>query len=413
MPTTSQRREFLRNTLAAVGAAIPFAQHMPTGFTPIVLAQAPAAPAAGDEGALLKTKEGLTILGDRPINAETPAHLLNDAVTPSERHYVRNHGFVPAPSVIDPAKWTVKIDGEVEQPLKLTIDQLRKEFQVVTRQIVLECAGNGRAFFNPPASGNQWTLGGIGCSKWTGVRLRDVLNKAKLKKSAVYTGHYGADVHLSRDPTKQALSRGVPIEKAMDEHCLIAFAMNGSDIPVLNGHPLRLLVPGWAGSCSQKWLTRIAIRDKVHDGEKMLPPAYCVPKKPVLPGTDASQIEWQMVSVMPVKSIITRPATGAQVSAANDVEIGGHAWVGEGLVKAVEISIDFGQTWREAEVEKPVNPYAWQHWSAKLKLPSAGYYEVWARATDEHGRQQPPVVPGWNPQGYLNNIQHRIGIFAV
>ncbi len=209
------------------------------------------------------------MLSDRPINIETPAHLLDDRITPADRMFVRNNGQPPNASQIDPDHWSLAIDGLVDTPLDLTLAQLKERFETVTLQLQLECAGNGRAYFLPGASGNQWTFGAIGCPEWTGVRLADVLEAAGVKQSSIYTAHYGADSHLSGDPEKQSISRGVPIAKALDPNNLIAWAMNGEPMPLDNGHPLRLVVPGWPGSCSQKWLTRISLLDTVHDGAKM------------------------------------------------------------------------------------------------------------------------------------------------
>lgn len=414
------RRAFLAglstSSLAAMlGASIPYAANWPRGLAPVALgADEPAAPMSGEVELLKTSKDGLTMMTDRPICAQTPAHLLDDAVTPAERHFVRNNGLLPEAVIKgDATGWTLTIDGEVDKPLKLSLDDLKKNYEVVTRQIVIECGGNGRAFYSPGTSGTQWTLGAVGCSKWTGVRLRDVLKSAGVKKTAVYTGHYGADEHLSRQPGKVAISRGVPIEKAMEENTLIAFAMNGQAIPALNGFPLRLIVPGWAGSCSQKWLTRVWVRDVKHDGSKMESPAYSMPNRPVAPGEKVDHADFVTITSMPVKSLITWPRTGLKLAAGKAVEVRGHAWAGDRVVQRMDVSMDFGQTWIAAELDKPVNPYAWQRWRASLTPPVAGYYEVWARATDSDGVAQPPVSPGWNPKGYLNNIQHRIALFAT
>lgn len=397
---------------AMLGCPVPFLKNAPAGLMPVALAADPAA-SPNEEAPLLAAKNGLVTLSDRPVNAECPAHLLDDAITPTDRHFVRNNGLLPPQALkMSAPDWTLTIDGEVERPLKLTIDQLKKDYQAVTRRIFLECAGNGRAFFNPPVPGNQWTTGAISCAEWTGVRLRDVLQKAGVKPSAVYTGHHSADLHLSRDPSKQAISRGVPIAKALDEANLIAFAMNGQPLPALHGFPLRLLIAGWPASCSQKWLTRVQVRNVKHDGAKMAAPSYCMPVKPVAPGTDPAQIEFNTIGAMPVKSLITFPQTGAKVPVGSPVQVRGHAWVGDQVVAQMHVSIDFGQTWQETQLDAPANAGAWQHWSAKLALPAAGYYECWARATDSRGVMQPPVVPGWNPEGYCNNVQHRIALVA-
>ena len=409
--SSADRRDFLRGTgLAALGAAlgmaIPFGRYYPAGVVPAVFAQ--------DTGAdLMSEKDGLTVHNDRPLNAETPAHLLDDDVTPYSRLFVRANGLIPQTALDKNATdWKLVIDGEVENELSLSIDDLKKDFETVTLALVVECGGNGRAFFDPGASGNQWTVGAVGCPQWTGVRLRDVLAKVGVKSSAVYTGHYGNDVDISGDPDKVVISRGVPIEKAMEPEGLIVWAMNGEDIPALHGFPLRLVIPGYPGSVSQKFLTRIWIRDKVHDGPKMGGFSYRVPIHPVAPGTEVPEEDMEILTVMPVKSIITAPATGAEVPVGQAVEVRGHAWSGSGDVKAMHVSLDFGQTWQEAALDAPPNKYAWQRWRADVTPPEQGYYEVWARATDLNGVSQPPVTPGWNPRGYGNNMMHRIALFA-
>lgn len=391
---------------AALGVPIPFKRFLPEGVAPVALAQESGV--AGQHG-----KDGLTVLGERPLNMETPAHLLDDAVTPARRMFVRNNGLVPNLDGVTKENWFLEIDGEVDTPLRLSIADLMSRYDPVTYQLQMECGGNGRKYFSPGASGNQWSFGAIACPEWTGVRLADVLQDAGLKSTAVYTGHYGADPHLTGDPDKFPISRGVPIEKALDPHTIIAWAMNGEDIPLLNGHPLRLLAPGWPGSCSQKWLTRIEVRNRVHDGPKMGGQSYRVPAYPVAPGTEVPDEDMVIIQSMPVKSLITAPETGVIQTPNTPFEVRGHAWAGDRDVKEMHVSIDFGRSWMKAELAAPKNRYAWQHWRADITLPQHGYFEVWARATDDAGVMQPPVPPGWNPRGYLNNMQHRIAVFAV
>lgn len=362
---------------------------------------------------LLRSKPGLTLLGDRPLVMETPPHLLDDDITPARRLFVRCNGYPPELAPRSVAAWRLRIDGEVQTPLNLSIEDLRRGFENITLRLVMECAGNGRRFYRPSASGNQWTFGGVGCAEWTGVRLRDVLMRAGLRRSAVYTGHYGADLHLTRDPNRTAISRGVPIEKAMEPHTLIAWAMNGHDMPLLNGHPLRLIVPGWPGSCSQKWLNRIWVRDREHDGEKMTGQSYRMPAYPVPPGAEVPDSDMRIIQSMPVKSLITYPQTGARRSFGEPVDVRGHAWSGDVDVARVDVSLDFGATWSATELAAAPNRYAWRRFRARLRPPQRGYYEIWARATDTRGVAQPPVAPNWNPHGYCNNQQHRIAVFVI
>ncbi|MDA9556658.1 molybdopterin-dependent oxidoreductase [Vibrio sp.] len=398
------RRGFLKGAgltamAAAVGGLIPFHRNMPGGMIP-------AAYAGELDHFEIKGKDGLTVLNDRPLNAETPAHLLDDPITPTERHFIRNNGIPP--KTVDASTWTLTIDGFVDKPLELSIDDLKKNFEVVESALVIECGGNGRASFEPKAKGNQWSNGAVACAKWKGVRLADVLKAAGVQKEAVYTAHYSADSHLSGKEGKLPISRGLPIEKALGEENLIAFEMNGAPIHPMNGAPLRLVVPGWPGSCSQKWLQKITVRNQIHDGPKMTGTAYRVPNRPVSPGEKVDKKDFNIIERMPVKSIITFPSNNTQL-AGNSSEIRGHAWSGDRTVKSVQISIDFGATWIDAELDKPINNGAWQNFRANITFPQNGYYEVWAKATDDKEVSQPFAI-AWNPKGYLNNSFHRVAL---
>lgn len=193
-------------------------------------------------------KPYMTVHNTRPVNGEFAPHLLDDDITPSERHFVRNNGLVPKRAKNgDLQGWRLAIDGEVNQPLELGLDELCA-MPSVTRSLLIECGGNGRALFDPSVRGNPWKRGAIACNEWTGVPLREVLKQAGLKEGAVYTAHYGEDPPIGAAPP---FSRGIPIDKAMEAHTLIAYKMNGEDLTPLNGFPLRLVVPGWIGSCSQ------------------------------------------------------------------------------------------------------------------------------------------------------------------
>jgi len=406
------RRGFLKNSglaamTAAVGASIPFAHLMPAGLIPAALAQT-------NEGFLIPGKEGLIVRNDRPVNAEAPADLLDDRITPAKYMFVRNNGTPPSIANVAPEDWTLEIGGEsVQRPMSFTITDLKKNFKHYTYQLQLECGGNGRAEFVPPASGNQWAVGAIGCPEWTGVRLRDVLEAAGIKEDAVYVAYYSADIHLSGDPNTVPISRGVPIHKALEDESLIAWAMNGEDIPLMNGYPLRMVCAGWPASVSGKWLKRIVIRNIVHDGPKMTGESYRVPCKPVAPGSVVPDDNMCIIESMPVKSLITFPRSGIEHSLDKKLGIRGHAWAGDLEVARMFVSIDFGATWQAADLEAPANRLAWQHWNAELEFPQTGYYEIWARAVDSAGRSQPMVLPGWNPRGYLNNACHRIAVQVV
>ena len=351
----------------------------------------------------------MIVHNDRPWNIETPVYLLDDEVTPIENMFVRNNGIVPTD--LDPEKWTLTIEGEsVPNPKTYTLNELKNNFKHYSYNLVLECGGNGRSEMNPPASGNQWGYGAVNCGRWTGVRLKDLLEDVGITDDAVYVGYYGTDKHLSGDPKKVVISRGVPIEKAMQEETLVAFQLNGEDIPIVHGYPLRLVVGGWPASASGKWLHKLVVRNKVHDGPKMESPSYRVPKYPVEPGSKVPDEDMMIIESMPVKSIITYPKTGAIVKPGQEFEVRGHAWAGEKEVSKVEISTDYGQTWKEVNLENPANRLAWQNFKTTVSIQEPGYYEVWVKATDSDGVSQPMVVPGWNPRGYLNNATHRIAV---
>lgn len=392
---------------AAVGASIPFAHLMPAGLIPAALAQT-------DTAFQIPGKEGLVVLNDRPVNAETPAHLLDDRITPAKHLFVRNNGIPPVTANIDPGAWELSFGGEsIDQEVTFTIGELQETFEHYTYQLQLECGGNGRSEFVPPAAGNQWSTGAVGCPEWTGVRLRDVLEHIGFKGDAEYLAYYGADVHASGDPGKVPISRGVPIDKALEDESLIAWAMNGEDIPPLNGYPLRLVIAGWPASVAGKWLKKIVVRNQVHDGPKMSGTSYRVPCRPVAPGTTVPDEDMCIIESMPVKSLITFPKSGIEHGSLEPLKLRGHAWAGDAQVSEVHVSIDFGATWIKANLEAPANRFAWQHWNTEVEFPEIGYFEVWARATDNMGRSQPMVLPGWNPKGYLNNACHRIAVQAV
>ncbi|MBT8320991.1 MAG: sulfite oxidase [Eudoraea sp.] len=401
------RRKFVQNSVlgsmaAFIGVEIVYGHTMPSGYFPLGL-QDP------DPFKLFGKDEGMEVLNDRPWNIEAKAHLLDDPITPNKFMFIRNNGLIP--ENIDASQWTLTIDGEaVSKSKTYTLQELQSKFPSYTYQLTLECGGNGRSEFDPPAKGNQWTVGAVSCATWTGVRLRDVLEDVGIKNNAVYIGYHAADVHLSRDPSKEPISRGAPMAKALQDETLLAFKMNGKDIPIAHGYPLRLVAGGWPASVSGKWVNRISVRDKVHDGTKMTGTAYRVPCNPVAPGEKVKDEDMCIIESMPVKSLITYPKTGAMIKEGKKLSVRGHAWAGELEVTKMEYSIDFGSTWKECSFEKPANRLAWQHFSAEVSFPKKGYYEVWARATDAQGIRQPMLLPGWNPKGYLNNACHRIAV---
>ena len=402
-----KRRSFVKKATISsfatlIGAEIIFGSNILEGYVPLAL-QDP------DPFKMFNKNKEMVLLNDKPWNMEAQAHLLDDAITPNSCMFIRNNGLIP--ENIDVKNWVLKIDGEsVVKEKTYTLAELKSKFKQYTYQLTIECGGNGRSEFNPPAQGNQWTIGAVHCASWTGVRLRDVLEDAGIKNNAVYIGYHAADIHLSRDPKKEPISRGCPMSKALQDETLIAFKMNGEDIPMVHGYPLRLVAGGWPASVSGKWLNRISIRNIIHDGEKMGGDSYRVPCNPIEPGEKIKDEDYCIIESMPVKSLITYPKSGAIITKGKVLNIRGHAWAGELEVTKMEYSIDYGSTWKQCTIEKPKNRLAWQHFKASIDFPKTGYYEVWAKATDSNGKAQPMLLPGWNPKGYLNNACHRIAV---
>ena len=354
-------------------------------------------------------KDPLSVLGETPLVAETPEDLLDDDTTPVRRFFIRNNGLLPDPAS-NSDDWTLAVDGEVETPLYLSVAELKERFAVKTLRMVLECGGNGRSFFEPKAEGNPWTNGGVGCAEWTGISLADVLAAVGLKSSASHTAHFGADPDKNGE-AKPSISRGMPIAKALEPHTLLAFAMNGEPLPFLHGGPLRLVVPGWPGSLSQKWLTRIWIRDREHDGPGMTGLSYRVPIRPLAPGGDSAATPLRVLESMPVRSIMSLPADGALYpSGTRRMLVRGAAWAGDDEVRRVDVTLDGGTTWIPAQLAPIRNRYDWTRWSVEVPLPDDGYYEIHARATDSQGRAQPFRFANWNPNGYGCNVMQRVSL---
>jgi len=402
-----KRRSFVKKaTLTSfatlIGTEIIFGSNLLDGYVPLAL-QDP------DPFKMFNKHKEMIMLNDKPWNIEAQAHLLDDKITPNSKMFVRNNGLVPED--IDAKNWVLKIDGESVTKEKIySLSELKSNFKQYTYQLTIECGGNGRSEFNPPAKGTQWKVGAVHCASWTGVRLRDVLEDVGIKNDAVYIGYHATDTHLSYDPKKEPISRGCPMSKALQDETILAFQMNDEDIPLVHGYPLRLIAGGWPASVSGKWVNRISIRNKIHDSDKMMGDSYRVPCKPVSPGEKVKDEDMCIIESMPVKSLITYPKSGAVLNKGKTLSIRGHAWAGELEVEKMEYSIDFGSTWKTCEVEKPTNRLAWQHFSATVDFPDSGYYEVWARATDTNGTKQTMLVPGWNQKGYLNNACHRIAV---
>jgi len=343
----------------------------------------------------------LTALSTRPPDYETPVALLDSLITPNDRFYVRCH--MPVPAATAEAGWILAIDGEVAAPVSLSVADL-KQLPQASVTVTLECAGNGRAFFDPPVAGIQWKKGAVGTAKWTGVRVADVLKKAGMKPGATHLWVSGADRPLGTQPP---FVRQVPFPKAIHADTIIAWAMNDQPILPAHGAPLRLVVPGWEGAYAIKWLNKITVATKEHDGF-WVATGYRYPTRRVAPGAAVDAKDLAPLTGLVVKSLITRPLDGAVV-APGPMTIAGFAWAGETAIAKVEVSTDNGATWQPATLAGSAVPYAWRRFEFTFTATTQETRTILSRATDASGHAQ-PVVPQWNPSGYLWNAPDQIRV---
>jgi DMSO/TMAO reductase YedYZ molybdopterin-dependent catalytic subunit len=347
-------------------------------------------------------KEALIVRSTRPEDLETPAHLLTSWITPNDLFFVRSHFYTPS---IQAGAWRLRVDGDVGTALELTLDDLRR-LPLRTAVITLECAGNGRAFFNPPVAGVQWRKGAVGTARWTGVHLADLLRRAGVRPSARHVWLDGADVGIGKAPD---FIRNLPMDKAMDADTLLAFEMNGEPLPLSHGFPLRAIVPGWEGAYSIKWLTRIHVSDREHDGP-FVQSGYRYPRYPVSPGAVVAPADMVPLQGLPVKSLLSTPAADSAVPG-GPVRISGFAWAGDEEVARVDVSSDGGRTWTAARLGSDRARHAWRQFEHVWQPAGRGAFVVMSRATDTRGRAQ-PIVPDWNPAGYLWNAVDQLQVIV-
>ena len=342
---------------------------------------------------------------ERPLTGSVPAHEHDFDVTPTDRMYIRNNLLTPD---IDAAQHRLSVKGLVDKEMSFSLEELKKVFPMVTMQGMLECAGSGRLGYQPRASGTPWLqTGGMGCPIWTGVRLADVLKASGLKSNAAHVAGQGGDPGMIA--TAAPVIRSIPLAKALDENTLIAWNMNGAPLPKVHGYPLRLVVPGWVGSASTKWLHTLTALDAPFKGSYMTR-SYVAPKWPVEPGQKMPP-DTVSTEAWPVKSIITSPAPNARVKGASRLTVRGRAWVGEGSLDRVEISVDEGASWQHADLSSRGDKYAWRTFTFDYQPQRFGYVTFLARAWDDRGNAQ-PMVPAWNPLGYFWNGVHRVGVLV-
>jgi DMSO/TMAO reductase YedYZ molybdopterin-dependent catalytic subunit len=333
---------------------------------------------------------GLIVHRAHPLNAETPLPAFTgEVVMSSDRFYVRNHFHIPD---LNPATWRLRVSGLVERPLSLSLGQLRS-MAAQTAVATLECAGNGRSTLDPSVPGEQWGLGAAGTATWTGVPLTDVVEQAAPRAGAREVIFRGADhgqVEGRDGPVP--FERSVSLGHLASAGALLAYAMNDEPLPIQHGYPLRLIMPGWYGVASVKWLTEIELTSKAFDGHFQV---------------DRYHIDGEPLTRQAVRSLITEPRAGETLEP-GEVVVRGLAWSGAAPIDRVEVSID-NQPWQVAIVTGDQRSHGWQPWQLPARLERPGRIIMRARAVDLAGRTQPDQ-PHWNPLGYAANSTHQIQI---
>jgi DMSO/TMAO reductase YedYZ molybdopterin-dependent catalytic subunit len=374
--TSVSRRGFVSGVTTA--ALLPFL----SGADKSAWAQTPAAERIA-RGVSVQGETSLIVRQREPENLEFVFSKLDSFLTPNDRFYVRTHFATP---MLDAAKWQLRVEGAVQNPLTLSYDELLK---MPSRKIpaTLECAGNGRVYLTPPARGVQWEQGAVSTAEWTGVPLSALLARAGLNADALEIVLEGADSGEIKDPPHPAgairFARSLPLTKAQNQDVLIAYRMNDVPLPVSHGFPVRAIVPGWYGVASVKWLTRILVLSQPFQGHfQTIDYAY-----------------WQKVSGLPtrvpitemlVKASIARPTFREILPAGSMYRVSGAAWAGETAISKVEISADGGKSWNLARLQNQPVPYSWRLWEYDWRVPaSPGRYALMARATDARGSTQP------------------------
>ncbi|WP_211881000.1 sulfite oxidase [Pseudarthrobacter albicanus] len=341
---------------------------------------------------------GLVVQRAHPLNCETPIPaLIGGAAVPNAHFYVRNHFQIPN---LDPSVFRLEVGGLVERELSLSVDDLHN-LPSQTLTVTLECAGNGRALFEPPIEGEKWNLGAVSTAEWTGVPLMEVLDRAGVRPSGrevLFRGADGGTVAGHSGPV--CFERSLRLDQCRDADLLLAYAMNGEPLPLQHGYPLRLVVPDWYAVASVKWLTGIELLDRPFRGHYQ---------------HDKYWYEWERdgepvrepATLQRVRALITEPAPEHQTPR-GDVAIRGVAWSGAAAIDRVEVSVG-GGGWQQARLVGERRRHSWQPWELIISVLEPGMLTVQARATDLAGRTQPERAE-WNRLGYGNNAIHQVEV---
>jgi sulfite dehydrogenase len=355
-------------------------------------------------------KDELLLLTDRPPNLEMPLKYFRDDLTPNEHFYVRWH-LANLPTKVDTRTFRLSIGGHVGEALSLSIDDLKNKFEAVSVVAVNQCSGNSRSKYEPRIPGVQWGNGAMGNARWTGVRLKDLLAAAKVKAGAVDVSFNGLDDAVI--PAAPGFAgtpdfvKALPFDRANDGEVMVAYEMNGQPLPMLNGFPLRLVVPGWYATYWVKALNEITVLDKKFEGF-WVAKAYRVPNTPDFQESPKALAKDTVpIHRMTVRSLFVRPEPQEAVAAGREYEVEGLALDGGSGIKKVEVSSDGGKTWAEAKLDRDLGRYSWRRWRFAWK-PERGSHQLMARATSVAGETQTSAQ--WNRSGYCRNVIESITV---
>ncbi|MCC7340555.1 MAG: molybdopterin-dependent oxidoreductase [Bryobacterales bacterium] len=353
-------------------------------------------------------KDPLYLLTDRPPQLETPIRYFKEDLTPNRAFYVRWH-LANLPKAVDLNEFRLRVGGHVANPMAFSVDDLRKKFEPVSYVALNQCSGNSRSFFEPHIPGGQWGHGAMGNARWTGVRLRDLLDAAKLKTGALDVTVQGLDTATM--PGTPAYVKSLDVERARDGEVMVAYEMNGEPLPMLNGFPLRLVVPGWYATYWMKALSEIQVLPARFDGFWMKK-AYLIPNDARgEESPDALAANRVPISKMAVHSIFVSPALGEELKRGASVPLEGLANDGGAGIRQVEVSTDGGQQWVQAKLDPSLGRYSWRRWKLDWTPATAGIHRLMVRATNEDGETQ--VEKYWNRSGYMRQVIESLDVKVV
>ncbi|MDE2268329.1 MAG: molybdopterin-dependent oxidoreductase [Thiomonas sp.] len=406
-PDTQARRHFLQTAAAGLGALTLVRTSLAAEMTRLPL------PGGPDERQLTTAFPGkgeMILQRTRPPLLETPWSVFDKGVfTPVNQFYVRWH-WADIPTTMNPHTHKVRISGHVDKVLEFTVFDLMKHFKHVELAAVNQCSGNSRGYFQPRVPGGEWSNGAMGNARWVGVRLKDVLDAAGVKAGAVQVQFEGSERPVVA--TAPNLKKSLSVDHARDGDVMIAWEMNGQALPLLNGFPFRLVVPGWYATYWTKMLQHVRVLNE-EDTNFWMKPAYTIPDNwPQANMTPGEQgVKFVPINRMVPRSFITNLKDGASVGAGRPELVRGIAFGGDTGVKAVDVSIDGGKTWTATELGRDYGKFSFRQWNAHLKF-AKGDQTVMVRCTNTDGLQQ-PMTPNWNPGGFMRNVVESTRLIAV